>query len=215
MSKKTIIGIVLNLIMIIFEIWAAINYINEVGFYEFKYYTLCSNTLGGIVSLLWIILITSKIKNKVFNNIVKYLAYTATICLTVTFVIVLLVLIPMATGTEKHPTPWLAVKHYLFNSSNVFMHLLCPILFFNIFMFIFDFKFTNGYKDNLIACIGTLLYAIIIIILCLARAVIPPYPFLDVYGQAWYMSILWCIIILGVTYLMSMLIKFIKQKINN
>ncbi|MCR5786840.1 MAG: hypothetical protein K6G28_03995 [Acholeplasmatales bacterium] len=210
MTRKNIIGIVLNSLMIIFEIIAAAHFIYNNGFYDFRFYTLCSNALGGVVSLLWLIQILFKVENKKFKDIVKYFSYTAAICLTVTFIIVLIVLVPMAAGKIGF---WSSFKHYVLESPNLFQHLICPILFVVTFMYNYEFTYSKNHKDNLIACIATLVYAVIVLILCIARAVEPPYPFYDVYNQPWYMSVFWAIVVLGITYLISMLVKFVKAKV--
>ena len=41
-----------------------------------------------------------------------------------------------------------------------------------------------------------------------------PYPFLFVYEQPWYMSIIWSVVMLGGSYLLAYLLYFFKEALN-
>ena len=65
--------------------------------------------------------------------------------------------------------------------------------------------------DVVKALIPTLVYALIAITLNLCRVIEGPYPFLMVYAQPWYASVLWCIIILGIAGFLA----FVVWKVHN
>lgn len=56
---------------------------------------------------------------------------------------------------------------------------------------------------ELIALAPTLAYALAAILLNLCRIIEGPYPFLMVYAQPWYASVMWCIVILGIAGLLA------------
>ncbi|HPF53799.1 MAG TPA: hypothetical protein PLM48_04040 [Clostridia bacterium] len=59
----------------------------------------------------------------------------------------------------------------------------------------------------------TLLYAIVIIILNIAKLLVGPYPFLHIYEQPWYMSIVWIAVILGMATLLAWLLWLLNRAV--
>ena len=214
MNKKTIVGIVLSAILFILEIIAMVQYATAWGYYDFKYYTLCSNFLAMVFSGLWIIKNVFKIENKVYHNILKYLGLTTALCLTVTFVVVLTILVPLAMNQTEIVYENGAFYHYVLEMPNLFHHLICPILFVCLFIFVYDYQYKK-YIDNLYSIIFTILYAIVLIILCAFGVCEPPYPFLDVQNNTIGMDIVWFIVIIGAAILFSLLITFLNSKYKN
>lgn len=85
----------------------------------------------------------------------------------------------------------------LCEGSMLYQHTLCPIL--AVFSFlVFEIEDKLPKTDMLKALIPTLVYALIAIMLNICRVIEGPYPFLMVYSQPWYISVLWCVIILGI-----------------
>jgi hypothetical protein len=77
----------------------------------------------------------------------------------------------------------------------LFTHTLCPLLALASFALLEHDRVSS--KDIPAAMIFTLAYATIMIILNIAKVVVGPYPFLMVYNQPIWASILWCVGILG------------------
>ena len=61
----------------------------------------------------------------------------------------------------------------------------------------------------------TLIYALILMALNLMRVVEGPYPFLRVYEQPVYMSIIWVIVILGSAYGIAFLLASLLNRLTN
>ena len=95
-------------------------------------------------------------------------------------------------------------SYMLFYQELILHHLICPILSIITFIFFDNIKIE---KNNIKYGISfTLIYAFIIIILNILKIVIGPYPFLMVYNQPIYMSIIWFILIVGLSYLISIIL---------
>lgn len=201
LTKKALIG---NIFFFLIELIGLIIVIAN-GKLELKYYTNWSNILGIIAATLFLINYLIKEKNKVFNEIVKYIKLTSTICLTVTLLVVVFMFVPM---DHFNFYKW-AIKGNFFS-----FHLLAPILAFICFIFLerYEFKYI---KDTCIGMIFTIIYSIIVSILILNKKITAPYPFLDYYAHSVIVNVLSItglfVAIIGLT----LLFIFIKKKQNN
>ena len=141
------------------------------------------------------------LRNKELPKWASILKYTSTLALTITFLIVLFVLIPMDNYN---------FKFYLFSGSMPYFHLICPILAMCSFMFFEKHKIT-GIKDNMRALYYTAVYTIVLLILNITKVVEGPYPFLKVRENSLLSSFLWIISI----YFVSVVLSILLSKINN
>ena len=123
--------------------------------------------------------------------------------LLVTFSVVVFVLTPYYS---KYIIIWI-----FFEGSNLFYHTLCPIITFISFMS-FESHNIKGLKDNFRAIYFTLIYAAVFITLNILNVYEGPYPFLMVYKQPVYMSIIWFILIVGVAFGIGKLIMLVKKQ---
>ena len=165
----------------------------------FLYYTQDSNIFSMIVSFIYIIY--GKKNEK--PDYVKNLRFSATVCLTLTFMVVTFVLGPMY-----------GVKTYLwlyFEGANIFYHLLCPMISIISFV-IFENRKRQSIRMVFIAVIPTIVYAICLVILNVIHIVHGPYPFLYVYEQPVFMSIIWALMIPGAALGFAFLIRAIKSR---
>ena len=152
-------------------------------------------------SLIFIIYLLS---NKKIPRILSLLKYTTTICLSLTFFVVIFILAPMYNFNYSY---------LLFENSLLYHHLLCPILSIITFIFFDDLgKFTL--KDNFIGILLTLFYAVLLTILNIFRVVEGPYPFLMVYKQTIFMCIIWFIVILTLAYILAYILRILYIKFN-
>lgn len=190
-----------NLIIVILEIIGIIIGVAINHTIGIEYYTTDSNLLALISSLLFVIFIVSKKKMPRWLQLFKYMT---TICLTVTFLVVILILGPMLKFNYGY---------LLFNNNLLFQHLLCPLLSIIAFLFFDDISILK-LKDTFIGISLTIVYAMILITLNYAKLVTGPYPFLMVYEQSVFMSIFWFITILGIAYLIAFLLRKIYIKIH-
>lgn len=202
LSKKALIG---NILLFLMELAGFIVMLIIYKDVKLKYYTNWSNILGIIAATLFIINYFIKEKNKVFNEVVKYFKLTSTLCLTVTFLIVLFMFVPM---DHFNFYKW-AIRENFFS-----FHFFSPIIAFICFVFLekYEFKYI---KDTIIGMIFTILYSIIISILILAKKVVAPYPFLDYYANGVVVSIFSCIGMFIIISFVLLFLIFIKKKQNN
>ncbi len=196
---KNKISIYLNLLIVILEI---IGFIISTSVHKrlaIEYYTEDSNLLALISSLLFVIFLLFKNKIPRWLQLFKYMT---TICLTVTFLVVLFILGPMLEFNYE----WLFLSEGL-----LFQHLLCPILSIIVFLYFDDIDLKK--RDSIRGLYLTIIYATIIIILNILKIIKGPYPFLYIYEQPIYMSIIWAILIPGFAFIISVVLKKIYIKI--
>ena len=192
--------IYLNILIIIMEIIGLVLSIQALGSKVFLYYTQDSNLFLMLTSLLY--LITYKKKNKKLVGILKY---GATLSVLITFIVVVLVL---------KPTMHLSYRWLMFEKSNLFYHTLCPIVGVITFVF-FDKIKVKGVKDNLYSLIFTFIYTIVFLVLNIIKVVEGPYPFLMIYKNPIWVSILWFIVIEGGAFLLARVLEICKRKQTN
>ena len=198
-SKKALIS---NILLLIIElIGIIIILVLEKGI-DLKFYTNWSNILGFITSILFIINYSIKEKNKTFREVVKYFKLTTTVCLTVTFAIVLFVFVPMDN-----------FNFYAMMIEKQFLsfHFLAPVVAFITFVFFehYDYSYL---KDTIIGMIFSTIYSITVSILILCKKIPAPYPFLDYYAHSVIVNIFSVSAVFIMIVLITLLFIFIKRK---
>lgn len=204
-KKKGLVAFFINLIIVFLEIIGVVLSIKRRGVSAFMFYTEIVNyfTLG--VSVWFVLEYLIKQKASMFTMCLRF---TSTVCLSVTFIMVVTVLIPMFPNT---------FIFMMFKDSNLYQHLICPVL--SILSLIL-FENTNKFKKIYIlyALIPTFIYGVICIILNLTKVIIGPYPFFYLYEIPWYISIPWLVgvflVVCGVDILIFWLHnkKFLRKK---
>ncbi len=156
----------------------------------FQYYTQLSNLFLLITSIINAVFAVRVLagKKKVMPRIANLLSYSAICTTTVTLFVVLFVLSWMAGDLV-----WI-----LTSGSMIYTHTLCPIL--AIIMFTCFAPERLGKRAALFALMPTIAYAIVAMIMNIARLWYGPYPFLLVYEQPVWASIAWSIGILTGAY---------------
>lgn len=193
---------IINILIIIMELFAFLVCYKESGFACFKYYTQDSNLFLMFTSLLYVISLL--ICDKKIPHFVSLLKYAATTSVVITFLTVVTILAPVMGG----------YKAMLLDGTMLIHHLICPIFGFVTFVF-FEKHNLNGLKDALISMIFTCLYGIIVVTLNVLKIMDGPYPFLKVYDQTILMSIFWLILMMGSSYLITVLIGNLNHAYNN
>jgi len=200
MSKKMKIALVLNIVIIVLEIiGTSISYSNN-GFSNLFYYTVDSNLLAFCAGVMFVITALMKKSSKA----VYVMRFIATVNLSLTFTVVMLVLAPMAMPAGN-------AGKVIYKGAQLYHHLLCPIISFISFVFLEEGG-KPGKKLKRLAIIPTILYAVVLIILNAVGAVVGPYPFLMVRNQPIWASILWFVLIVGMGYAFVHLIAKIKRE---
>lgn len=192
MSKKKL-ALIINIIIIIVELLAFGKNLLVDHNIAIEYYTNDSNILVLISSILFIIFYN---KNKEF---VKDIRFIATSCLTVTLLVVIFILSPMYEFNYKL---------LMFTDNFFILHTLAPIL--SIISYV---ALEDRSNKNYLCLAFTTLYAIIMIVLNVLNIVDGPYPFLKVNTQDILVSLLWGIIIIGGSYLISLCLNLLNKKI--
>lgn len=201
MFKKKNIAILLNVLIVIFEIIAIFEIIDVKGGLNYSFYTDDSNLLALFTSLAFVFY---SVRNKKIPEWLKLLKLTSTICLTLTFLVVLLVLAPMNDYNYGF---------LLFYSALLFQHFLCPII--SVITFIlFDDIHISKWQYDLLATSFTVVYGVIIITLNVVRYLVGPYPFLEVYNQPVWKTVLWIIGLFSLTYTIGLVLRKSAIKLN-
>lgn len=208
-KKKLLANLIINIMIIILEIVGLIQATNWIGIGMLIYYTQQSNILLLIASSIFVVYdIISLKKNKDIPQFVYTIKYMATCTTTQTFLVSLLLLAPQMAITDG----FLEAYRFMFLGECVlYHHLLCPVLGI-ISVLIFDMGNKLTIKHTLYALGYTILYAVIYIPLNIFKVLEGPYFFLMVYNQPVYMSIIWCVVVLGIAYLICLLLKIITNK---
>lgn len=189
--KKNTLAIIFNILIVISGLIGIILSIVKGGI-DFKYYTNLSNVFAIIISILFLIFNKKK-------SFIKDLRFISTSCLAVTFLVVLFILTPMYNFNYKL---------LMFTDVFFLFHTVCPLL--SIISYIcFEEKSNKVYMGFLF----TLIYGIIMIVLNILNIVNGPYPFLMVYKQGIIMSIIWSVLIIGGSYVISILLNLLNTKI--
>ena len=170
------------------------------GWGMFQYYTLLSNLflLLACAAQAWYeanIALRRRLYVPSWVRVAKYFAVCTT---TVTFFVVLFILVPMAGGLSM-------LAPYLTQGSMLYHHLLCPVLGFVSFVFL-DRANLPDRRVTLWALAPTALYATVTIVLNAIGKLYGPYPFMLVREQPFYMSVFWCALILALAWALAYLV---------
>ena len=204
-----------HFVLLLLECIVVLHGLQEDGLGTFRFYTTDSNLLCGIGSAITLFLLLQR-KNQegrgviskalqrtggdwAFPPFLSILRYISSVCLALTFFVVLLVL-----GPEKGYT------HEFLEGTRFFSHLLCPLL--CILLFLFIEEKTVLPLSALGKALGvTLLYAIPMLIFNAVGLVSGPYSFLKIREQSIGKTIFWIVTIL----LGNALLAFALQKAKN
>ncbi len=201
MNKKKNITLYLNILIIILELIGLFITLKTAHKIEIKYYTECSNIMMLITSFL---LTYYLLKKKTIPKWLNILTHMSVLGLTVTFLVVLFILSPMYNFNYGL---------LLFRGSMLYFHTLCPII--SIITYFFSSQIHIAKKEIKYTMLFTIIYSIVILLLNIFRILEGPYPFLMVYKQPIYMSIIWIILLEGGAYLLSIVLYIIKKRINS
>lgn len=134
--------------------------------------------------------------NSILVRAAAWLKYLAACMTTVTFLVVVCILVPMQ-GIEM-----------LYSGNFLYFHLICPLL--QLFSFLFFDPVHIEKKKAFPGVLPTLLYAAVTVLCNLLGVLEGPYPFLMVRSQPVWLSAVWCVVILGLSYLIAYLLLACK-----
>ncbi|MBQ9066283.1 MAG: hypothetical protein IJ133_01960 [Clostridia bacterium] len=186
-------GIVCNAVLVFFELVAGVMAFVPFRTYELSYYTNWSNLLCLISSLLYLIFAARVLKDPQLDTIpkgIKVLRFVTTTALLLTLIVVAAVLCPMAHSWDQ-----------LFTGQWLYHHFLCPVLSF-LSLVLFERTPPLRFRDTFLSVGYTAVYAAVMVPLC-AKGMEPPYPFLAILTQPVWLSILYVLALLLLTFLVA------------
>lgn len=147
MNKKEKTALILNIFIFVFTVFATVSLIigfhfmenidvlSSPSFKSFKYFTVDSNVFAGIISLVYVIykLLPAGKNSKKIPTALYILKIAATTGVTLTMMVTVFFLAPRSTTTYFN----------YFKNSNLFMHLLTPLLCIISFIFFEPAEKTN------------------------------------------------------------------------
>ena len=170
----------------------------------FTYYTCDSNLFLLAAAVAAAVACLQQLRSgKPLPRSVLLFRYFATCTTTVTFLVVILVFGPLS-GPGAYP-------RLLLKGSLKYMHLLCPVLGLISFLLPEDHSYLR-FRHTLYAMIPTVLSAFVIVTLNVTGTIRGPYPFLWVYEQPVWASVLWAVIILGTAWLIAVGLYLLKRR---
>lgn len=210
LRPRKIISLIVNVVLVIMEFVGLVLMVELYKSYNlhpfgwFKYYTQLSN-IFSMLAALTVAIFTARdlIKNTDSTlEIVRLIKFSSACCLTETLLVTMFVLAPMGMMGGFVPI--------MFEGPNLYHHFLCPIV-----SVLSLCILERGEKITLRHCVysmvPTLIYGVAAVVLNLTKVWHGPYPFLYVYEQPVYMSIIWAVVILGGAFAITVLVKFLAN----
>lgn len=210
LRPRKIISLIVNVVLVIMEFVGLVLMVELYKSYNLhpfgwlKYYTQLSN-IFSMLAALTVAFFTARdlIKNTDSTpEIVRLIKFSSACCLTETLLVTMFVLAPMGMMGGFVPI--------MFEGPNLYHHFLCPIV-----SVLSLCILERGEKITLRHCVysmvPTLIYGVAAVVLNLTKVWHGPYPFLYVYEQPVYMSIIWAVVILGGAFAITVLVKFLAN----
>ena len=210
MNKKEITAVILNGILIVLGIIGMIRVVDHYHASAIIYYTVDSNIVCLISSILFFIFMLIKKNITEIPFFVMALRFIATVCLIVTFIVVVAYIAP-AKLWVPNGTYLDNLKVVLLRDDMLYQHLLCPVICFISFSFFEGDRRLNKKKTIWYGVIATLVYGITMIVLNLLKIVDGPYPFFKVNEDPVVYSLVMIAIIL-MSYLFGRFVLLLNQK---
>lgn len=218
MNRKQKISFALNCLIFVFTVFATVSMmigfnfmsgekvLSSTSYKAFKYFTVDSNVIAGLVSLCYMIYLylMSKSRIKEMPKFMSYLKLASTTGVTLTMMVTVFFLAPKSTTTY----------FAYFMNSNFFMHFLTPLLCIITFAFFEPVEFS--FKETFYGTCFMILYALFYIPNILLHLdngkVLPEY---DWYGFLFAgLNTIWFVIplLLLITWLFSICLWFVNKK---
>lgn len=202
-----------DIAMVILETQSLWNIWKGTGKKMFIYYTQDSNIFAMAVCAISVVctlicIIMGMNKRPVW---IRRLKHVAASCLAVTLIVEMCVLVPMnCRRLADFPREF---RYGMLYGEMLYMHTVCPLLMIFSFLFLEPGKKMRG--NVYIALVPTIIYGSVSLYMNYIRAYIGPYPFLYIYIQPVYMTIVWMIVIVGGAALIAWGMNALNQCVTN
>lgn len=168
----------------------------ESGWLMVVYYTHLSNAVALVSALL---LVVALLRGGVVPGWVRSLRYVATCMLVLTFLVSLLVLVPLGSSFVG----------MFFQGSGLFHHLLCPAVSLISYLVVED-KTTLRRPWMLMVAV-TLFYGLTFLLLNTWNLYLGPYPFLEVHNQSWVETVVWFLVLVGSAWVVGVALAWSRR----
>ncbi|MBR0462319.1 MAG: hypothetical protein IJJ00_06380 [Erysipelotrichaceae bacterium] len=200
MNKKETGSLAANILLIVLGIVGTVFAFKIYDANLFRYYTVDSNLLCLVSSICFVLFMIIKRSQQEIPYWVMILRLMATVCLAITFIVVVAYLAPIRIW-KPEGTYLENLKILLFQDDMLYQHLLCPVVSFLSFIFLEGDRRLNKKKTIWWGMAPTLVYGVVMLILNVLYIENGPYPFFRLneapfeYGMVMGMIILICYII--------------------
>ena len=205
MKKREIISLGFNVAIVALSVICIVLYPDLINF---KFYSILSNYIALIASLLMVIFLLIKKDLSLVPYPVILLKYVAAISLALTIIVVLVVLIPLDYGISDYGTGFYL---NMLSSTGLFRHLLVPVLTIISFIYFEGDRRLNKRKTIVFPIAYTLVYTVVILILVLTDKITAPYPFVDILYMPIHSTILYFVLIGFVDYFLAKYLLLFNQ----
>lgn len=204
MKKRLYPAFIVHICLIILEAIGVYLSAKADGWGLFIYFTENANILSLAVSLLFVIYAFGGRKGEQMPHFMRVLRLISASSLLLVFLIVVFVLAPMEGKG--------AYRRLLLSDSMLYMHLLCPFLSIGSFLFLENEKRLPA-PAALYAALPLFCYTLLAILMNLLKHWHGPYPFLLVYEQPVYLSLLYAFLIPAFASALGLLLLFLQKHI--
>lgn len=202
-------AIALNALIIALEAWALWFSMAKNGVIEnYVFYTQCSNLMGAIACLSCLIAEVRQLRGgRPLRRAARWFKFAGVCCTTMTFFVVLFVLLPMM---ENAGMPgW----HYLYvDGSKPITHLVGPVLVFFSYIFL-EADRAMTLRESCIGLVFTIVYAIIAYICNYLLLWDGPYPFFQVWNMPLWQTVLWFFALLALAFALCQLPRLLGKRL--
>ena len=189
-------AIVTNALVVLLEAWAIAVSISNNGMPgNFMFYTQCSNLLGAVACALCLVAEVRALRGGAGpSRLLRWTKYAASCCLLMTFVVVVVVLAPMIESAGQ-PGFYLMFV----DGAKPVTHLIGPLLVTGSYV-AFEADRQMTLRQSLVGLVPTIAYTAVAYPANIARLWDGPYPFLQVWNMPVWMSVLWFVALLALSF---------------
>lgn len=191
-KRYDILGILMDVLIIIWGILGSFQEIYHYTIGMLTYYTTLSNLFVSLGCAFHLIYQLQQFREGKTTWWMQYIKYFGVCCMTITFFMVFLVLAPISGEGGYY--------QYLWEGPLKYQHTICPLLSMISFVFLDSREIKVSKSMMYASMIPTVAYALFSVTCNVLKILHGPYPFLYVYEQPLYQSLLWGILILGAAY---------------